>query len=333
MKKLGTRADPLLIHLCRSLSLVCMFASQTDLLAQSRTPRKTFDGNRALAHVEKLVSFGPRPPGSPGISKAQLYITEVLTQLGLRVEHQDFTVSTPNGSIPMKNILARTEGPADQVVILASHYDTKLMHNALFVGANDGGSSTGLVLELARVLALQRRSCALWFVFFDGEEAQRAEWTEADSLYGSRHFVLNLQSRDRVKKIKALILADMVGDSDLVLERDFSSTPWLMDLVIKSAQELGHGKHIAAFPKAIVDDHIPFVQAGIPSVDLIDYSFGFNNIYWHTANDRLDKLSSRSLQIVGEIVMRTLDKLCKVTPANSARQGPAEVQKATHAKE
>jgi glutaminyl-peptide cyclotransferase len=274
----------------------------------NRFPAKSIDANLAFTHVRKLVSFGPRPPGSPGMAQAQSYISGYLKNLNLAVEPQDFLASTPNGSVPMKNIVAKNESREGNFIVLGSHYDTLLMPNALFVGANDGASSTGLLMELARVISQQRQANSIWFVFFDGEEAQKS-WSETDSLYGSRHFVEQLEATGEGKRITAMILLDMIGDRDLVLEKDLSSTPWLLDLAFRSAEELGYSKHLAASPKNMMDDHTPFVRAGIPSVDLIDYSFGFANLYWHTSNDTLDKISPASLRIVGEIVLRTLDKL------------------------
>lgn len=266
------------------------------------------DGSLAYSHVETLVGFGPRPPGSPAIAKAQAYITDVLKKLNLQVEHQDFLANTPNGPVSMKNIVGKTRQSGKPVVILGSHYDTRAMTNASFVGANDGGSSTGLLLELARVLSQRRNAFTVWFVFFDGEEAQR-EWSETDSLYGSRFSVEKLRADGQVGAIKAMVLMDMVGDRDLKLENDASSTPWLMELVRRSAVELGYSKYLAAPKKGMVDDHLPFIRAGIAAVDLIDYDYGFNNSLWHTPNDTLDKISPRSLKIVGDIVVRTIENL------------------------
>ena len=265
-------------------------------------------GDRAFSHVKRLVDFGPRPPASPGMKKAQRYITDTLHKLQLEVKHQNFLASTPNGNIPMKNIIGRTTNRTEQVVILATHYDTLLMKNGLFLGANDGGSSVGLLLELARVLSSLRQKFSLWFVFFDGEEAQQV-WTSTDSLYGSRYFVERLKADGQIGKIKAMILMDMVGDRNLVLEKDATSTPWLMALVREAATELGYGRHLASTPKAVIDDHTPFLRAGVPAVNLIDFEFGPNNRYWHTPQDTLDKISPRSLQQVGQIVLKTLEKL------------------------
>lgn len=268
------------------------------------------DGSLAYSHVERLVGFGPRPPGSPAIAKSQAYITDALRKLGLQVEHQDFLANTPNGPVSMKNIVGKTSQSRRPVVILASHYDTRLMTNAAFVGANDGGSSTGLLLELARVLSQRKNAYTVWFVFFDGEEAQR-EWSDTDSLYGSRYFVEKLKKDGQTQAVKAMVLMDMVGDRDLKLENDASSTPDLMELVRKSAVELGYSKYLAAAQKGMVDDHIPFIRAGIAAVDLIDYDYGFNNSLWHTPNDTLDKISLHSLKIVGDIVVRTVENLGK----------------------
>ena len=276
--------------------------------APSQRKASNLDGNLAYSHVETLVGFGPRPPGSPAIAKAQAYITDVLKKLNLQVEHQDFLANTPNGPVSMKNIVGKTRQSGKPVVILGSHYDTRAMTNASFVGANDGGSSTGLLLELARVLSQRRNAFTVWFVFFDGEEAQR-EWSETDSLYGSRYLVEKLRADGQTQAIKAMVLMDMVGDRDLKLENDASSTPWLMELVRRSAVELGYSKYLAAAQKGLVDDHLPFIRAGIAAVDLIDYDYGFNNSLWHTPNDTLDKISPRSLKIVGDIVVRAIENL------------------------
>ncbi|MCH2695244.1 MAG: M28 family peptidase [Acidobacteriia bacterium] len=278
-------------------------------LSQTTPEVSPLSGEKAYAHVQRLVSFGPRPPASPGIKKSQAYLTKTLKNLHLDVEHQNFLALTPNGNIPMKNIIARAKkGITNDVIILASHYDTLPMESGVFLGANDGGSSSGLLLELARVLSKQQWNFSFWFVFFDGEEAQKI-WSSTDSLYGSRYFVERLKSRRQVSLIKAMILTDMVGDKNLILERDRSSTTWLMDLVWDSAMELGYSNHLAVAPKTIIDDHIPFLKAGIPSVNLIDYEFGKNNRYWHTPQDTIDKISVKSLLIVGEIIIRTIEKI------------------------
>jgi Zn-dependent M28 family amino/carboxypeptidase len=287
-----------------------------------RKPPSGVNGSLALGHVDKLVAFGARASGSPGIAKAQAYILNTLKQLNLELEQHDFLAATPNGPVSMKNIVAKLRGQDSPVVILASHYDTLLMRNAPFVGANDGASSTGLLLELARVFSTRKNKLTLWFVFFDGEEAQ-LQWTETDSLYGSRYFVDKLRAEGQTGGIKAVILMDMIGDRDLKIENDLTSTPWLMELARESARELGHRSSLAQTTKGIVDDHVPFIRAGIPAVDLIDYEFGFNNSYWHTPNDTLDKVSAQSLKTVGDIVVRMVEKLgANSKPSLKQRIGP-----------
>jgi glutaminyl-peptide cyclotransferase len=288
---------------------VLMVFFSGSLAAQDPKTTRGLDPRLAYSHVQQLVSFGPRPSGSPGSARAQQYLIGQLQKYKIKIEQQDFLASTPNGAISMKNIVAIIPGRLDQIVILGGHYDTKWMPNVNFVGANDGGSSAGLLLEIARVLAQDKRGCTVWAVFFDGEEAIR-QWSSSDSLYGSRYFVNSLKSRNLVGKIKAMALLDMIGDKDLVLEKDVSSTGWLMDRVFQSARELGYSKHLAAYSKAIEDDHLPFIEAEIPAVDLIDLDYGFNNLYWHTDNDTLDKISPQSLKIAGDILLRTLDKIC-----------------------
>lgn len=290
------------------IGLLVLSLLNQNLGAQGSGKGITVDGVLAYRHVERLVSFGPRPPGSAGSQKAQEYIISSLRKLNLKVVEQDFLANTPNGPIGMKNIFCSLPGEKEQVILLGSHYDTKPMRNGVFVGANDGGSSSGLLLELARVFLGKKNKFNLQFVFFDGEEAQ-VQWTDADSLYGSRYFVERMTQEGLQNKVKAMMLLDMIGDKDLILENDLSSTPGLMDLVRKSAQELGYSKHLAKYPKYMVDDHVPFIRAGIPAVDLIDYEYGFNNIFWHSPNDTLDKLSPQSLKVVGEIVLRTIEKL------------------------
>ena len=142
-----------------------------------------------------------------------------------------------------------------------------------------------------------------------GEEAFQ-QWSPSDSLYGSRAFVENMKRKGTLSQVRAMFLLDMIGDRELVLEKDYSSTSWLVDLVWQSARELGYQKHLSSFPKAMDDDHVPFLRAGIPSVDLIDFEYGFNNLYWHTANDTLDKVSPKSLKVAGDILLRSLEKLC-----------------------
>jgi hypothetical protein len=269
-------------------------------------PAAQFNGERAMKYTREVVAFGPRPAGSPAHGKLESYL---LTQLaGLATEADAFTAATPLGPRPMRNFIVRLPGSRPGVIVVCGHYDTKLLPG--FVGANDGGSSTGLLLELARELKLQMKDGRLdgysvWLVFLDGEEAF-GEWTATDSLYGSRHLAARWQADGTLKNLKALLLVDMIGDADLDILRDLNSTAWLAQLVFDAAQRLGYQSHFYAGRTAVEDDHMPFAQRGVPVVDLIDFNYGYNNAYWHTKNDTLDKLSPRSFTIVGSVVLESL---------------------------
>ena len=265
-------------------------------------------GQAALDHVREMVSYGPRPSGSSAHSKMQQYIVEKAQAAGWTVEQDRFTADTPIGPVPMNNILAKRPGSSPRVLILAAHYDTKLFREFRFVGANDGGSGAGLLLALAPILARRNFSHTLWLVWLDGEEAIR-DWTDTDSLYGSRHMAAKLKAEGAVPQIGALLLLDMIGDRDLDLLRETNSTPWLTDLVWGVARRLGHQRHFQNSSQTISDDHLPFLAAGIPSVDLIDYNYGPNNAYWHTADDTLEKLSAQSLQVMGDVVLEAVAEL------------------------
>jgi glutaminyl-peptide cyclotransferase len=225
------------------------------------------------------------------------------------MEQDRFVASTPAGNIPMVNLIAEIPGKeADKIVIIGGHYDTKLEHNFRFVGANDGGSSAALLLELARELRPAKHKLTYWLVFFDGEEALQG-WSDTDSLYGSRHLAAKLTQEGKLSRIQAMILVDMIADAHLNIHWDQASTLWLNKLVFQEADKLGYSKY---FPKQTIvmdDDHIPFVNAGVSAVDLIDFDYGPNNSYWHTAKDIPEHCSPSSLTIVGRVVRATLDAL------------------------
>ncbi|MGH9836330.1 MAG: M28 family metallopeptidase, partial [Blastocatellia bacterium] len=227
--------------------------------------------------------------------------------------------TTPRGKVKFKNVVAELPGETPNVVILASHYDTKLFKEFVFVGANDGGSSTGALLEIARVMAAekQKRKFTYWFVFFDGEEAFCREWSECldgrDHTYGSRQMVERLKKEKQLDRVKAMILLDMIGDKDLTIPREEGSSKWLVDAIWGTAQQLGYTKQFPNRASSVGDDdHMPFLRAGIPAVDIIDFEFGDgpqDNSYWHTEEDTLDKISARSLKIVGDVVLLSLPKI------------------------
>lgn len=270
-------------------------------------------GQRALEHVRALVKAGPRVPGSPGHRAAQDYIVKELRQAGAEVEEVDFVADSPLGKRPMKNIIGKIPGRSADLIVVSGHYDTLVQEG--FLGANDGGSSAALLLELARVLARgQPNAIAVWVVFFDGEEAMR-RWSATDGLYGSRYQASAWQREGVLARIKAFINVDMIGDKNLALKRDLNSTDWLTDLVWKVAAEKGFDTHFVEAARAVEDDHMPFIRAGVAAVDLIDLDYGPENRYWHTPQDTLDKLSPRSLEIVGEVVLETVRRLGQRWPS------------------
>src|SRR6266850_2567148 len=246
---------------------------------EAPAPEKTggFDGKRAFAHVAKQVSFGPRPSGSQSIMQLQDYLQSELKSYGCAVETDAFTADTPVGRLPMKNILVKIPGEKPGVILLGTHYDTLLMEN--FVGADDGGSSTAVMLELARLLCPQRGKYAVWIAFFDGEEAMK-HWSQTDSRYGSRQMAAKLASSGDIKKIKAFLLADIVGGRKARFPRESSSTPALVDLFWDTAARLGYSALFVNDSSSAEDDHDSFLKRGVPSVDVIgDF---VNNGYWHT---------------------------------------------------
>jgi Zn-dependent M28 family amino/carboxypeptidase len=289
--------------------ILCACAKSPNASSQSAA----LSGERAMEHVRAQVAFGPRPPGSPQLQKCREYIMQQLRGFGYQIEDDAFVAETPYGPIRMHNLIARKgAGGAKEAVVLASHYDTKLMEGKLFVGANDAGSSTGLLLELARVLAPGKSSLDYWFVFLDGEEAF-VEWSTFDSTYGSRHLARRWKDEGVVPRIRALILLDMIGDKDLDLFYETNSTPWLMDLVWQTAESIGLGSVLSAIRTPVEDDHLPFLAVGIPSADLIDLNYGPNNSYHHTTADTLEMISPQSMEKTGRLVLAVLEALRRRT--------------------
>jgi peptidase M28-like protein len=264
-----------------------------------------FDGKRAFAHVAKQVGFGPRPSGSPAIARLQDYIQSELASYGCKVETDAFSADTPVGRLPMKNIVAKIPGDKPGILMLATHYDTKRLEN--FVGANDGGSSTGVMLELARLLCPQHGAYQVWITFFDGEEAVK-DWSDADSRYGSREMAAKLAMKGDLPEIKAFLLADIVGNHPLRFLRDSDSTPALTDLVWKTAASLGYSSFFVNESTPIEDDHLSFRKRGVPVVDVIDL-IEIQSTYWHTPQDTLDKVSAKSLAITGHVFLESVKQL------------------------
>jgi len=271
-------------------------------------PLPRIDANRAFQYTKEITAFGPRPIGSANHKKLENYIYSHLK--GDEVEDDFFTADTPAGKLPVRNIIAKYPGTKDGIIVIAGHYDTPYyLRNTGFVGANDGGSSTALLLELANQLRGKKRDgYSVWLLFTDGEEAVK-EWTATDSVYGTRQLAELWQKNGTIQKIKAFLLQDMIGDSDLSIDRDENSTPWLQDLVYQAATRYGYQSHFFARSAADLDDHIPFANKGVPVADLIDLNYGYANSYWHTPQDTMDKLSPKSLQMVGDVILETVRML------------------------
>lgn len=296
-------------------------------------------GERAMAHVAALVGFGPRPAGSEALEQSRRYLEKELAALGWTTIRQTFQGKTPRGGMEFSNLLARfgKGGDADWekpvAGLLCSHYDTKLYENFAFVGANDGGSSTGLLVEFARVLA-ERPAVAsrIELVFFDGEEAFGTSITSKDGLYGSRHYAAQWLLKSEKERPRWGVLLDMVGDAELNIRaavqiprqsiRDLAEAKekggYVVDIetveeslqffsrdLLDAADELDLRDHVGVSADYIVDDHIPLnVVAGIPTIDLIDFDYP----PWHTPADTLDKLSAESLAVAGRVTLRFVEK-------------------------
>ncbi len=287
---------------------------RTELRAQDFDPKPEtppalkISGKTAYQNLKDFVALGPRYLGSSGHAKAEQFIVGHLN--GVQVEEDKFNVQTAAGPLAMNNIIAKFPGPKDGIIVIAGHYDTNYpLRNTSYAGANDGGSNVGLMLEIASELRLHPpQGYSIWLLFTDGEEAT-VEWSDADSVYGSKHLAKRWSEDGTAAKIKAFLLLDMIGDKDLDLERDTNSTTWLFDVVFRAAQRTGQASHFSNRNYGIQDDHLPFSAVGIPVVDIIDLDYGFNNLYHHTTQDTPDKCSAASLQIVGDIVMEAIRAL------------------------
>jgi peptidase M28-like protein len=283
-------------------------ASQAATFPPAPAPETTggFDGARAYKHVEQLVSIGPHSAGSEGIRRAQDYIIGQLKNFGCPVEEQDFHApSTPVGDVAMKNIIVKIPSANPNIVLYGSHYDTKRIAN--FVGADDAGSSTGVLLELARLLCARKNAETIWLAFFDGEEAFNPNWADPDNTYGSRELAASLALSGDLRRVKAMILVDMVGPTNPIFKRESNSTPWLTDVLWSTAARLGYGNVFVSDRADIEDDHLSFLKRDVPSVDIIDLEVP----YWHTTQDTLDKVDPRTLAITGHVLIESVPELEK----------------------
>src|SRR5580704_17402003 len=298
-------------------SIIVALTSLLPMLAfgLSENSSANFDGARAYEHVRQLAQIGPRPPASDGIHRAQTYMIGELKSYGCPVEEHDFHGPTPLGNLAMKNIVVKIPDTSQGVVLYATHYDTVRLPN--FVGADDGGSGTGTLLELARLFCSRKNSLNVWIVFFDGEEAQgnwadkaSIQWTDNNNTYGSREMAAQMALSGDLQRTKAMILADMIGPANVRIMRDAGSTPWLTDFIWDTAAELGYKNNFVNESYAVGgDDHFSFVRRGVAGCDLIDFSV--RDTYWHTPQDTLDKVDPKGLAIVGQVLAETLPRFEK----------------------
>ncbi|MGH9402035.1 MAG: M28 family peptidase [Terriglobia bacterium] len=307
------KCDKLLLALAVLLlpaTLAACLQAQAGQLGQAGP---AFSGQRAFENIRHLVAFGPRPPGSPALIASRQWIMRQLQGDGCAVDQDSFTAPTPRGSVNMENLIVKIPGETQSVVMLAGHYDTKLFKNFRFVGANDGGSSAAFLTEMGRVLCGRKshpNKYTTWLVFFDGEEAIEQEMTPTDGTYGSRHLEQKLAADSELSRIQAMILVDMIGDKSLDIRRDDNSTGWLNNLLFKTADRLGYSRYFLRDQSLPVgDDHTPFIEAGVSAVDIIDFDYGPNESYWHSAGDTLDHCSPASMEIVGRVVTAMLSAL------------------------
>lgn len=286
---------------------------------QPAGPVLRIDPAKAWQYTKEIVAIGPRWDGSKGQQRMGEYIHARLK--GDQVEEDAFMANTPEGKFTMRNIIAKFPGSKDGIIVLGSHIDTNYpLRHTNFVGANDGASSTALLLAIADQLRGRKlEGYSVWLAFFDGEEAIR-KWSDQDSLYGSKHLAQKWQEDGTARQIKAFLLADMIGDKDLDIQRDATnSASWLEDLVLQAATSLGYQSYFFATSiNGLEDDHLPFARIGVPVADIIDLNYGYNNAFHHTTEDTLDKLSPKSLQIAGDVILETIRLL------NGGAQGPAK---------
>ncbi len=306
-----------IVHLALIAPIALFLGSfQTSQEAKSESETISFDSGLAWSHLEKLVAFGDRSVGQPGLEKTRAFLVEQLKAAGLEPRREAFSQETPLlGKTEFANVVADLPAtPGAPVVILMTHFDTKSFaapgapKSEGFQGANDGGSGTAVLLELARVLKASKKphSVQYRFLFVDGEEATRWHWAGKDNTYGSRHHVEELRKAKQLKQVGAVVLLDMVGDKDLKLNREGNSTRELVEIFFNAAKAAGLGKHVGGSTRMIDDDHKSFLAHGIPSVDLIDFNYGPSNGYWHDPRDTLENCSKESLDAIGQIVLAGL---------------------------
>jgi glutaminyl-peptide cyclotransferase len=286
-------------------------AAPTVVNASDHVPLPHIDSKRAFQYTREVTAFGERYIGNENHKKLERYIVEHLK--GDQVEDDAFTADTIEGKFPVHNIIAKFPGKKDGIIAILGHYDTNYpLRGSGYVGANDGGSSTAILLEFANQLRSRaeekREGYSVWLVWTDGEEAVKS-WSATDSLYGTRHLAEKWEKDGALKKIKALMVMDMIAAQDVNILRDENSTPWLLELIQKAAESGGYQSHFEGIQTPMEDDHLPFVKRGVPSADVIGMPYGYNDVFHHTPQDTMDKLSAKSLEIVGNTILETVHLL------------------------
>jgi glutaminyl-peptide cyclotransferase len=298
------------------LPLLVLVLIATNTQAQHTAPAAPrFNGQTAYNLTAQLLQVAPkRFNGSPGHLKAEEFIKQQFAAEAAKgnLETDSFTASTPAGFQTMHNYIVKYPGKKDGIIVLASHYETNYpLRDIEFYGANDGAATTALLIEIGNVLrAHPPEGYSVWLVFDDGEEAVKA-WGPSDSLYGTRHLAAKWANDGTLGKIKAFLVADMIADKDLNIDRSENSTPWLVDMFKVAAKNTGHSANIYKYSEAEEDDHLPFAQRGVPVLDIIDAHYGpstdaMPDGYHHTAQDTLDKISAKSLQISGDLLLEMI---------------------------
>jgi len=295
-----------------------LLAAVFALSAHAATLHERFNAQQAYTYTAQIAAFGERWPGSPGHKKTEDLIHQVLQKDGARIEADDFTARTPRGPIAVQNIIGKFNvgsDPKQEILILAGHYDTLFQPG--FIGANDGGSSTAILLAFADALSGQKTRMQIWLVWTDLEEAINS-FTGDDGLYGSRHLAQKLAANRTSSRVRGFFLLDMIGDKQLGVARETGSDRRLQDFMARAAAQLGYSQYFFQYEAGIIDDHVPFIQAGIPAVDVVDARFGrmgpaFDSMgeFHHANTDTMDKVSQQSLGIVGGTMLLTVELLGK----------------------
>jgi glutaminyl-peptide cyclotransferase len=305
----------------RYVQLVLLFGTAVATLAAFAAPSSlhdAFNSQQAYAYTAQIAAFGERWPGSPGHTKTEDLIHQVLEKDGAQIEADDFVASTPRGPVPVHNIIGKfnaTADPHQRIFILAGHYDT--LFKPGFIGANDGASSAAILLAFADALAHQKTGMQIWLVWTDLEEAIH-NFQGDDGLYGSRHLAQKLAASGIVPRVRGLFLLDMIGDKDLKVAREMGSSRELQNVIAQAASQLGYAQYFFQYEGNIIDDHVSFINVGVPAVDVVDAEYGrmgpsFDSMgeFHHTNADTMDKVSQHSLEIVGRTILLTVELIDK----------------------